>query len=124
MPDTAGRMRRLNELAREVAALDITVEAKTLRAKVTALQQRAIAALGEIRRGNRTNIEFAREKASAANRKRGKASKERLLPIIKQLREQGVKTYAAIAKELTLLKIRPPVADTWSPSSVRHIENQ
>jgi hypothetical protein len=124
MIDNVTRLRRLRNVLLALETLNL--DAADLRIQLVVLKRRAVLALNEIKLppGNRINLAEARQKAQLAHRRKGRATEDRVLPVIKQLRALGFKTYAALADELNRRGIHPPIADEWSASTLYRVENR
>jgi hypothetical protein len=124
MIDNATRLRRLRNILQALDELDL--DRTDLRGAVETLKRRAALALKEVRLppGNPVNLAEARKRAYLAHRRKGKATEDRVLPILRELRAAGFNTYAALASELNKRGVRPPAAKNWSPSTVFTIEKR
>lgn len=102
----------------------LDLDAADLKAQLEILKQRARLALNEslLEPGNPVNLDFARKRARATHRRKGRLTEERIRPILKKLRADGINTYRALAAALNKMEIRPPQAQLWSGSSIRNIE--
>jgi len=124
MIDNTTRLRRLRNVVK--AVLDLDPDAADLSRQLATLKERADLALKEtkMKQGNPVNLGAARKKAHETHRRKGKATEDRILPILKALRAEGFKTYKALAEGLNRRGIRPPEAKSWSPRSVHIIETR
>jgi hypothetical protein len=119
MIDGPSRLRRVRSILLGVYQLDLNSE--TLRTRLMVLKKRAAVALRNTR-GYFTGLKFARRRAANKHRNIGQANSYRVLPIIKQLRDEGFNTYTALADELTKRGIPPPRSKHWNATTVRNIE--
>jgi hypothetical protein len=123
MPSPSVQTRRLRRIVESVAK--INKNDKNLKPLLCSLVKRAKAALSETAsNGSRGSIslDYARQLASDARRKKGLETRDRVLPTIKQLRKEGYTTYRALAQKLNEMKVKPPKSQKWSAAGVRLIE--
>ena len=122
--DTVTRLRRMRNVLLALDRLDL--DAADLRDQIETLRKRATLALQETKltRGNPINLAEARKKARISHRRKGRVTADRIMPVVKALRAEGIKTYAALADELNKRGVRPPTASTWSASTVYAVANR
>jgi hypothetical protein len=122
--DSATRLRRMRGVLQALDKIDL--DTPDLRIQVELLKHRATRALQDTKMepGDPVHLAGARVKAKLAHKRKGRATAERVLPIVKTLRVEGFKTYAALAAELNKRGVRPPAASIWSPSTVYAVANR
>ena len=120
--DTTTRLRRMRRVLQALERLDANDLGLPL--QVEALKHRATAVLQDTKVDRRIHLAEARKKAKLAHKRKGRATAERVLPIIKALRAEGFKTYAALAAELNARGVRPPTVSKWSPRTVYAVANR
>ena len=71
--------------------------------------------------GNRTNLATAQAKGAVSNAVRADAFATNVLPILQQLRSQGVKTFRALADALNLRGVKTARGGEWQPMTVKRL---
>lgn len=100
------------------AAADFPQRLKNLQDTARAALQEAIyAAPGNPRIENAQAISAARRKQQAEE------LRARILPVLVELRGQGLSTYQELANGLNKRKIKPPRAAAWTAATVHALEN-
>ncbi|WP_426268122.1 recombinase family protein [Sphingomonas sp. LHG3443-2] len=74
-----------------------------------------------VKLGNRTNLAEARAKAVASTKATADAFALNVLPVIEQVRQQGVTSYNGIAEALNVRGVRTARGGTWQANTVRKI---
>lgn len=74
-----------------------------------------------VKLGNRTNLAEARAKAVASTKASADAFALNVLPVIEQVKAQGVTSYNGIAQALNVRGVRTARGGTWQAATVRKI---
>lgn len=74
-----------------------------------------------VKLGNRTNLAEARAKAVASTKATADAFALNVLPVIEQVKAQGVTSYNGIAEALNVRGVRTARGGTWQANTVRKI---
>jgi DNA invertase Pin-like site-specific DNA recombinase len=74
-----------------------------------------------VRLGNPTNLDSARETAARTRRAQGQQSAELVRPHIEALQRAGVSTLRGLAEALNARQVPPPSAGCWHPASVQRM---
>lgn len=74
-----------------------------------------------VKLGNRTNLAEARAKAIASTKASADAFALNVLPVIEQVKAQGVTSYNGIAQALNVRGVRTARGGTWQAATVRKI---
>lgn len=74
-----------------------------------------------VKLGNRTNLKEARAKAVASTKASADAFALNVLPIIEQLKAQGLTSYHRLAEALNVRGVRTARGGTWQAATVRNI---
>jgi DNA invertase Pin-like site-specific DNA recombinase len=74
-----------------------------------------------VKLGNRTNLPEARAKATASTKATADAFALNVLPVIEQVKAQGVTSYNGIAAALNVRGVRTARGGTWQANTVRKI---
>lgn len=112
-------VRRLWNLAQDLAALDPTAYAGDPAVDILIRKAKDILEQRKHGPGNRFNIAKARQVAAERRAQLAQEFRAVMLPVIKNIRAAGVKDFDEIARTLNEMGLKPQRAAEWSGDKVR-----